>query len=110
MGLAATTVTVPDDRDVAFAYVAGGPVEVAVDGRPLDPDVTGDPPVKYFTLTPPVRRTGTVHLTAGTHDVRVRVPRPDDLPDIDHYVSLWVTDGSGAPQLDVVADRGPRPA
>ncbi|MHA3702194.1 glycoside hydrolase family 31 protein [Jatrophihabitans sp. YIM 134969] len=111
VGTALTTITLTDDREVAFAYVAGGEVAIAVDGDPVpDADVTGNPPIKYFTLDPPVRRSAPVTLRRGTHTVTFRCSPPANLADVDWYLSTWVTDPNGTPLLDVVADAGPRPS
>ena len=111
VGHAVTTVTVPDDREVAVAYIAGGEVAVAVDGVEVErADVTGEPPVKYFTLDPPVRRTEPLTLTAGTHTIAFRCAAPANLADVDWYLSAWVTDPDGERLLDVTHDAGPIPA
>jgi hypothetical protein len=110
LGHAVTTVTVPDDREVAVSYVAGGEVGISVDGREVaDVDVTGQAPVKYFTLDPPVRRTASIPLTAGTHTLAFRCSPPANLADVDWYLSAWVSDTDGASLLDVVSEAGPQP-
>ena len=109
VGHALTTVTVPEDREVAFAYVAGGAVTVTVDGEDVTADVTGEPAIKYFTLDPPVRRTAGVALTAGEHTVAFRCPAPDNLADVDWYLSAWATDADGTRLLDVSAEAGRTP-
>ncbi len=111
VGHAVTTVTVPDDREVSISYIAGGEVGISVDGTEVTAlDVTGNTPIKYFTLDPPARRTAPVALTAGTHTLAFRCPSPANLADVDWYLSAWVSDTEGRPQLDVVSDAGPQPA
>jgi hypothetical protein len=110
IGHALTTVTVPSDREVALSYVAGGDVQVLVDGTPVtSDDVTGRPAVKYFTLEPPVRRTSAVALPAGAHTVEFRCHAPENLAPVDWYLSAWVTDADGEPLLDVTSEAGPQP-
>lgn len=110
VGHAVTTVTLPEAREIALSYIAGGEVGISIDGADVaDLDVTGHTPIKYFTLDPPVRRTGPVALAAGTHTVTFRCPSPENLGDVDWYLSAWVTDADGAPLLDVTSDAGPSP-
>jgi hypothetical protein len=101
---ATSTVAVPDDRDVAFAYWAGGPVSVAVDGAPLEADVTGAGPVPNGTPHPWPRRTAPARLTAGEHTVQFTCEKPADLPAFHLYLSASVVapDGDDV-MLDVSA-------
>jgi hypothetical protein len=92
---ATSTIAVPDDREVAFAYWAGGPVSVAVDGAPLQADVTGAGPVRNGTLHPWPRRTAPVRLTAGEHAVRFTCEKPADLPRFHLYLSACVVEPGG---------------
>jgi Glycosyl hydrolases family 31 len=104
---ATSTVAVPDDRDVAFAYRAGGAVSVAVDGTPLQADVTGAGPVPNGTLHPWLRRTAPVRLTAGEHTVQFTCEKPADLPAFHLYLSAAVVQPDGdAVMLDVSASSG----
>ena len=47
---ARATLEVGAERAVAFAYAAGGPVSLAVDGTEVDADPAGTGPVPFYTL------------------------------------------------------------
>jgi Glycosyl hydrolases family 31 len=100
LGWARTTVTVPDAREVAIAYVTGGPARFWVDAQAVEADVTGHEPVKYFTLDPPPRRTAPFWLSAGSHEVVVACDQPAS-GIINWYLTAWVTGPDGSPMLDV---------
>jgi hypothetical protein len=108
---AVTTVTVPTEREVAFAYQCGTEVDVSVDGGAVAADVTGHGPASLFDLHPVRRRTGVVRLRPGTSTLAVRVVKTAGLPDIEWYLSMSVIDPvDGREVVDVVVDAGPRPA
>jgi hypothetical protein len=100
---ATATLSVPGDRDVAFAYYAGGPVAVEVDGRPVEADVDGAGPVPNGTPHPWSRRTAPVRLAAGRHAVRFTCTKPADLAPFHLYLSACVVDARGEIVLDVIA-------
>ena len=92
------------DRAVAFAYAAGGPVSLAVDGTEVDPDPAGTGPVPFYTLRPELRRSATVTLAAGRHEVVFTCAKPAALNVRDWYLWASAVDPSdGAVLLDVVA-------
>jgi hypothetical protein len=101
---AATTLSVPAERAVALRYAAGGPVAIAVDGAPLDPDPAGTGPVPFFSLDPPLRQSAPVRLAPGAHVVTFTCERTADLGSHDWY--LWasaVDPDDGQVLLDVVS-------
>lgn len=77
---AATRIDVADDTDVCFAYFSSDPVEIRVDGIPLEADVTGNPPAWFYDPHPRARRSAPVRLTAGTHTLLFRCAKAADLP------------------------------
>jgi hypothetical protein len=101
-GWARTTITVPDAREAAIAYVTGGPARFWVDGQAVEADVTGHEPIKYFTLDPPPRRTAPFSLSAGPHEVVVACDQPAS-GIINWYLTAWVTSPDGTPMLDAPA-------
>jgi hypothetical protein len=105
IGWARTTVTVPDAREAAIAYVTGGPTRFCVDGQVVEADVTGHEPVKYFTLDPLPRRTAPFRLSAGAHEIVVACDQPGS-GSINWYLTAWVAGPDGSPMLDVSADAG----
>jgi hypothetical protein len=96
---AATTLTLPQERAVAFVYRAGAPAQVDVDGEPLEPDLEGAGPVPNGTLHPWTRRTAPVRLAAGEHALRFTLHRPADLPAFHLYLSASVVEPDGEPLL-----------
>jgi hypothetical protein len=100
---AATTVTVAEDRDVAFEYAAGGAVWVDVDGDRVDPDVTRAGPVPFYTLSPWLRRTAPVRLSAGRHVVLFSCEKTPDMGLHDWYLSVTAVDpDTGATLMDAL--------
>ena len=100
---AQATLDLGADRDVAFAYAAGGPVAISVDGAAVDADPAGTGPVPFYTLDPALRRSAPVALTAGRHEVLFTCPKAADLQVRDWY--LWasaVDPADGAVLLDVI--------
>ena len=101
---AAVAVVVPETRELAFAYAAGGPVSVTVDGAAVEADVTGHGPMPFYVPEPFLRRTGPVRLEAGTHAVVFTCPRDPVTRNADWY--LWasaVDPATGEILLDVPA-------
>jgi alpha-glucosidase len=98
-GWARTTVTVPDARDAAIAYVTGGPARFWVDGQAVEADVTGHKPVKYFTLDPAPRRTAAFRLSTGAHELVVACGQAPG-GSINWYLTAWLTHPDGSPMLD----------
>ena len=77
---AATRIDVAGDTDVCFAYFSSDPVEIRVDGKPLEADVTGNPPAWFYDPHPRARRSAPVRLTAGAHTLLFRCAKAADLP------------------------------
>ena len=77
---AATRIDVAGDTDVCFAYFSSDPVEIRVDGKPVEADVTGNPPVWFYDPHPRARRSAPVRLTAGAHTLLFRCVKAADLP------------------------------
>jgi len=77
---AATRIDVAADTDVCFAYFSSDPVEIRVDGKPLEADVTGNPPAWFYDPHPRARRSAPVRLTAGAHTLLFRCAKAADLP------------------------------
>jgi hypothetical protein len=96
---ATTTITLPQARELAFAYRAAGPAQVYVDGAPLDPDVEKTGPVPNGTLHPWTRRTAAVELAAGEHTLRFTLDKPADLPAFHLYLSASAVAPDGEPLL-----------
>ena len=100
----ATTLDLGADRDVAFAYAAGGPVAIGVDGAEVDADPAGTGPVPFYTLEPALRTSAPVALTAGrARGRRSRARSRRSCRSADWY--LWasaVDPAGGAVLLDVV--------
>jgi hypothetical protein len=94
-----TTLTLPQERALAFAYRAGGPARVDVDGSPVEPDVEGAGPVPNGTLHPWTRRTAAVKLAAGEHTLRFTLEKPADLSVFHLYLSASVVEPDGEPLL-----------
>ncbi len=103
IGWARTTVTVPDAREAAIAYVTGGPTRFWVDGQPVEADVTGQKPIKYLTAEPPPRRTAAFALSAGRHEILVACDQPAS-GIINWYVTAWLTTADGELMLDAAAE------
>ena len=77
---AVTRIDVAGDTDVCFAYFSSDPVEIRVGGRPLEADVTGNPPAWFYDPHPRARRSAPVRLTAGAHTLLFRCAKAADLP------------------------------
>lgn len=70
--------TLPSPRAVAFAYSSSGAADVWC-GSQLDPDIAGAGPTSLIDSRPRRRRTSSVTLGAGRHQVVFTCRRPKDL-------------------------------
>jgi hypothetical protein len=96
---ATTTLTLPQEQELAFEHRAGSPARVHVDGSPVEPDVEGAGPVPNGTLHPWTRRTAAVKLAPGEHTLRFTLDKPADLPGFHLYLSASVVAPDGEPLL-----------
>jgi hypothetical protein len=77
---ARTRLLVPQNCTAAFSYYSSDEVEVLLDGRPLDADVTSGTPTRFYELDQRPRRTEPVQLTAGSHELTFRCAKTAELP------------------------------
>ncbi len=104
---AVATFTLPSERPVAFAYFAGGPVEVWCGAR-LDPDVGGAGATHPVDTSPRSRRTSPVTLGPGRHQVVFRCRRPPDMHAWWWFLAAAVVNpADGEVQIDAVPETAP---
>lgn len=101
---AAATIAVPDDREIAFSYQAGGSVDVHVDGAVVEADVGGNGPAFFNALYPTSRRTASIDVAAGEHVVVFTCRKPGDMPHGEWFLTANAIDpADGRIALDIAA-------
>jgi hypothetical protein len=100
---AATRIDIAHDTDVCFAYFGSDQVEIRVDGKPIEADVTGNPPAWFYDPHPRARRSAPVRLTADAHTLLFRCAKAADLPWPQWCLSVSAQTADGDVALGVTA-------
>lgn len=103
---ARTRLTATENCQVSLEYFNSSPeLEIRLDGRPVEADVTGAGPCRHYDLAPTPRRTASFELTAGEHELWLRCPKSSELYWHEWTLSARVLDAAtGQLRLDVGSD------
>ncbi len=103
---ARTRLTATADCQVSLEYFNSSPaLQILLDGRPIEVDVTGAGASLHYDLEPAPRRSASFHLSAGTHEVLFRCPKSEQLYWHQWTLAASVVDAAtGEVRLDVSSD------